>query len=85
MTGTLLFGCATGIAFVLWFYAASLLRQLYLGFRVDARVEPIGARPDLAGSGSAKFSRRLHAYATNDNFPVPPLASTGTDAPSTAQ
>jgi hypothetical protein len=78
MTGSVIFGCATGLVLVFWIYAARLLRQIYMAFRETERLATVGARPevDLAGSRSPKFSRRLHAYAANDN--PPPLAPTGT-------
>jgi hypothetical protein len=87
MTGSAIFGCATGLVFVFWIYAARLLRQIYRAFREAERLATVGARPefDLAASRSAEFSRRLHAYAANDNSPLTPLSATGTDATFTAQ
>jgi hypothetical protein len=78
MIGSVVFGCATGLVFVSWFYAARLLRQIYIMFGEAERLPTVGARRDfdLAGSRNAKFTRRLHAYAANDN--PPPLAPTGT-------
>jgi hypothetical protein len=87
MTGSVVFGCAAGLVFVSWFYAARLLRQIYMMFREAERLPTVGAGRDfdLARSRNAKFTGRLHAYASNDNTPTVPLAATGTAATSSAQ
>jgi hypothetical protein len=77
MTGTLVFSGAMGITFILLFYAAKLLRQLYLAFCEDHRVAQVGARGefDLFGSRTSKIWRRLHAHVpTNDNDPATSVA-----------
>jgi hypothetical protein len=82
MTGSVIFGCAIGLVFVFWFYAARLLRQIYKTFREAERVVTVGAQRefDLAASRSAKFGRRLHAFAANDNPPAEQSPDTGTEA-----
>lgn len=83
MTDSLVFACAAGAVLVAWIYAASLLRQLYLTFRVAERVQTVAARAtlDLAKSRIAQVRPRPHAHAlapANDNPPPADHPATGT-------
>jgi hypothetical protein len=86
MTGSVILGCATGLALIFSTYAARMLRRVYMEFREAERLATGGAGPELhfVGARSAMSRQRLQAYAANDNSPIVPMAVTGTDVSSTA-